>query len=211
MSTVLADSFVEAPHVEWTAGRPFAFARLTSSYAALLENLALAKESAIKALPVTQGWEKVAEKNPTTARFSAYSAFLLSRDTHVLFFAVRETYLHLLRALDQGPAPRYIQCWYNVHRSGQALVRHHHVYPFIGTFSAHAEGSTTRYGSTPQRSESDVILDHVDGQLMITTGKDHFHETSVWGDPERPRVTFAFDILGVAQWNPRQVFLPFDV
>jgi hypothetical protein len=203
--------FVELPHVDWKDGRPFAISRLSDKYANVLENLALTKESVVKALPVSPGWEPVADKNPTTARYASYSAFLLSPITLPLFFAIRETYLHLLRALDQKPAPRFIQCWYNVHRGGESLFRHRHPYPFIGTFSAHAEGSETRYGKTRKASESDVIVKHVTGQLMVTTGEDHYHETSVWHDANRARVTYAFDILGAERWDSTQVFLPFDI
>ena len=206
----LANHFVELPHVDWKAGRPFATSRLNPRYASTLENLALTKESAIKALPISPGWEPIADKNPTTARYSSYSVFLISPLTLPLFFAIRETYLHLLQALDQQPAPRFIQCWYNVHRGGESLVRHKHPYPFIGTSSAHATGSETRYGRTRQTDESDVIVKHVAGQLMVTTGEEHYHETSVWRDPDRPRVTYAFDILNAERWNSGQVFLPFD-
>jgi hypothetical protein len=46
---------------------------------------------------------------------------------------------------------------------------------------------------------------------MITTGPGHYHETSVWPDPKRPRVTYAFDIANAENWKPGQVFLPFDM
>ena len=206
----LTDHFVELPHVDWKDGRPFAISRLSSKYASLLEDLALSKENVIKALPVAPGWERFVEKNPTTARYSSYSVFHLSPNTLPLFFAIRETYLHLLGALGQNTAPRFIQCWYNIHRAGESLGRHKHPYSFIGTFSAHAEGSETRYGNTKETSESDLIVKHVAGQLMVTTGAEHYHETSVWGDASRARVTYAFDILDAERWNPRQVFLPFD-
>jgi hypothetical protein len=211
MVSKLADHFVDLPHVEWEDGRPFAISRLSEEYANILEELALAKENAIKTLPISPGWEPIAKNNPTTARYSSYSAFLLSPVTLPLFFAIRETYRQLLQALRQEPAPRFIQCWYNVHRVEEALVRHKHPYPFIGTFSAHAEGSETRYGKTRETSASDVIVPHVRGQLMVTTGAENYHETSVWRDPTRARVTYAFDILGPEQWNSRQIFLPFDL
>jgi len=207
---VMNSNFAELPRVDWCEGRPFAVARLDSQYAKALEDMALAKESSVKALPISQGWEPIAEQNPTTARYASYSAFLLSPVTLPLYFAIRETYRHLLEALGQQHAPRFIQCWYNVHRGGESLIRHKHPYPFIGTFSAHSAGSYTRYGRTKEASESDAIVEHIDGQLMVTTGEDHYHETSVWQDPDRPRVTFAFDILNAERWNSRQVFLPFD-
>ncbi len=190
---------------------PFRFSHLSPEYSDELEKLAAAKEDDIKSLPVDSGWLKIAEKNPTTARYSSYSVFLLSPRTLPLFFAVRETYWHLLRELGQKPAPRYIQSWYNIHRGVKSLVRHKHPYPFIGTFSAHAEGSTTRYGNSREPSDTDVLVNHVDGMLMVTTGAEHWHDTSLWPDPDRARVTYAFDIVDASHWNPRQVFLPFDM
>lgn len=201
---------VEKPQVEWNGNRPFVHSRMSDEYAMLLEDLALKKEAEIRALPVTKGWEPVAESNPTTARFSAYSVFHLSPDTLPLFFAIRETYRYLLEAMGQQPEPRFIQCWYNVHRVGQNIPRHSHTYPFIGVFSANAKGSVTRYGETRDDSEQDVFVEHAPGQVFLTTGPGHYHTTSPWHDPERPRVTYAFDIINAKQWNHRQVFLPFD-
>jgi len=202
--------FVESPRIDWKNGRPYATARLSSDYAMSLETLALAKEKDIKSLPVTPGWERAAETSPTTVRYSNYSAFLLSPETLPLFFAIRETYHHLLRELKQEPVPRFIQCWYNVHRCGASLLRHRHPYPFIGTFSAHSEGSATRYGNTKEPSRSDVIIKHQIGQLLVTTGEDHYHDTSTWNETDRARVTYAFDIVNFDQWNQQQMFLPFD-
>jgi hypothetical protein len=206
----LSEFVVEAPCVEWHNQRPFAISRLSETYAGVLEKMALSKEEAIKALPVSPGWETAADQNPTTARFSRYSAFLISPATLPLFFAIRETYLHLLRALDQRSEARFIQCWYNVHRSGQSLVRHKHVYPFIGTFSAYADGSETRYGNAKAPSDADYRMTHVTGRLIMTTGTDHYHDTSAWQNPDRARVTFAFDIVNAKDWNTNQYFLPFD-
>ena len=206
----LTEYFVELPHVEWFGDRPFSFSRLNPDYAQRLENAAIANEEAIKKLPVTDGWETAAEESPTTARFSRYSAFQIIPAALPLFFAIRKTYLHLLGELDQKPLPRFIQCWYNIHRSGHALPRHQHVYPFIGTFSAHAEGSETRYGNTKYESDSDAVMPHRDGQIVVTTGPEHYHNTSAWMDAERARVTYAFDIVNTERWNNRQFFLPFD-
>ena len=205
------DVFVEKPRIEWAGDRPFAFSRLTDQYADALEKLAVAKESEVQSLPVDPGWEKIADTNPTTSRYSSYSAFLLSPLTLPLFFAIRETYRHLLEELGKKSSPRFIQCWYNIHRIGNSLVRHKHPYAFIGTFSAYAEGSVTRYGHSRDPDESDVVIDHARGQLLVTTGQEHWHDTSIWHNPNRPRVTYAFDIVDAERWNRRQVFLPFDM
>ena len=201
---------VESPQLEWANNRPFAYARMSEDYARILEDLALRKEAEVRALPITKGWELGAASNPTTARFSSYSAFHLGPETLPLFFAIREVYRYLLGVLGQEPAPRYIQCWYNIHRLNHNIPRHFHVYPFIGVFSAHAEGSVTRYGESREDSGDDVFIEHAPGQLTITTGPGHYHTTSPWRDPERARVTYAFDIADVNQWKSSQVFLPFD-
>jgi hypothetical protein len=201
---------VEGPQLQWSGSRPFVYARMSDEYAMLLEDLALKKEAEIRALPVSKGWERGADSNPTTARFSSYSVFLLSPHTLPLFFAIHETYRYLLKALGQQPAPRFIQCWYNIHRVGQSIPRHSHTYPFIGVFSANAKGSVTRYGETREDAEEDVFVEHAPGQVFLTTGPGHYHTTSPWHDEERARVTFAFDIINADQWKSGQVFLPFD-
>lgn len=199
------------PRIEQFGGRPFVFANLGRQYARILETVALDNEERVCALPVSPGWEAAAGKNRTTARYRSYCAFLLNRATIELYFAIRQSYALLLERLEMPRGPRFIQCWYNIHRGGESLARHSHPYPFIGTFSAHAEGSQTRYGETKEGSSQDVVLDHVDGQLLLTTGPGHFHETSVWSDGSRARVTFAFDIAEISQWNANQTFLPFDI
>ena len=45
---------------------------------------------------------------------------------------------------------------------------------------------------------------------MVTTGQEHWHDTSIWQNADKPRVTYAFDIVNAQHWNRRQVFLPFD-
>ena len=201
---------VEGPQIEWSGKRPFAYARMSDEYATILENLALKKEAEICALPVSKGWERGAESSPTTARFGSYSVFRLSPYTLPLFFAIRETYRYLLEALGQPPAPRFIQCWYNIHSVGYSITRHTHTYPFIGVFSANARGSVTRYGETREDSENDVFVEHAPGQVFLTTGQGHYHTTSPWHDEKRARITYAFDIIDANQWKSSQVFLPFD-
>jgi hypothetical protein len=204
-------TFVEEPKVEWSGNRPFAYSRLSDEYAKILEDLALQKEAEICALPIAEGWENDAAANPTTARFRSYSAFLLSPVTLSLFIAIHQTYHYLLNEMKQQSSPRFIQCWYNIHRSGHAIPRHSHAYPFIGVFSANAEGSLTRYGETKKDSDTDVFVEHHPGQVFITTGPGHYHSASSWKDSSRARVTYAFDIVNYDQWNPNQIFLPFDM
>lgn len=204
--------FVEPPRLEWHNLRPFALARLPAGYAHRLEALAHQHEPAILALPVSPGWEASAQENPTGARFAHYNALLLDPAFEPLRQALRLLYRFLLESIGAPAKPRHVRSWCNIHRSGQRLGRHLHEVPYIGTFSAHAEGSTTCYGATPDAGPADWSMPHADGQLMVTVGHNHFHQVSVWTDAFRPRVTFAFDIVQLdaerAARNP--CFVPLD-
>ena len=200
--------FVEMPHVEWRGLRPFAFARLPPSYA---EQLAvLAHRLAPDLAKLEPKAEMLPWAGPFGARFSRYNIFLLDSAYLRLFVALRLTYRALLDATKVKPRDRFARAWLNIHQAGEQIARHHHDAPFIGTFAAYAEGSCTRYGHSRERSDEDVTIPNVDGQLIVTPGKLHFHETTVWERSDAARVTYAFDIIGAEGWNPNRVQVPFD-
>lgn len=214
-------AFSTLPRLEWHGNRPFAIASLHPDYARTLEALALRMEEPIKQLPVTAGWENSAQENPTGSRYGNYNAFMLDADMLPLFLALRSLYRFLLDSIALPRRPCYLQAWFNVHRSGQRLVRHKHHAHFIGYFVAHGEGSVTRFGAWPITHESDFPVENRDGMLVVTLGKNHYHEVSHWTNPERARVSFAFDIVctdGVpddpqstaAGGVGRHVLIPFD-
>lgn len=200
--------FVEMPRVEWHGRRPFAFARLSQTYAGQLTQLAhrlapdLAQlEPKAKMLP----WA-----GPYGARFSRYNIFLLDSAYIPLFGALRSTYRALIDATKAERRARFLRAWLNIHQAGEQIGRHHHDASFIGTFAAQAEGSCTRFGISPERSEEDVTIPCIDGQLIVTVGKLHYHETSIWERGDIARVTYAFDIVGEEGWRADRVQLPFD-
>lgn len=189
-----ASEFLEKPRLEWRGHRPFAIARLPLDYARTLELLALREEERIMKLPVSRGWEKRADENTAGSRYHSYNALQADTCTISLFLALRSTYRFLLKELKAENRPRCLQAWFNVHRPGQKILRHAHVAQFIAYFAAHAEGSTTQFGPSPASTENDIFLPNVDGGLVVTVGMNHFHETSVWHDAERPRVSYGFNI-----------------
>lgn len=200
--------FTEMPRVEWRGLRPFAFARLSRDYARQLESLAhrLAPEldrlePKAKMLP----WA-----GPYGARFSRYNIFLLDPAYLPLFLALRHTYRTFLEATKAPRSARFLRAWLNIHQAGEQIGRHLHDATFIGTFAARAEGSETRYGGSSERDEDDVVIPNVDGQLVLTVGKRHYHETSCWERSDVARVTYAFDILGEEGWRANRVQMPFD-
>lgn len=186
--------FTVKPRMEWHSKRPFAIARLPVDYAHDLARLALEREEQIKELPVSRGWEHREADNPTGSRYQAYNAFLLSAQCLPLYFALRATLSFFLRELRMAETFTTVTSWYNVHREGQRLQRHLHEAPFIGSFIAWGEGSTTTYGPYPKSSPYDHAFSNVDGHLLVTLGPRHHHEVSVWHDPDHPRVSYAFDI-----------------
>lgn len=204
-----AAHFLEPPRLQWHHNRPFALARLQPDYARELEALALRLEPQITSLPVSSGWESVSAENPTTARYKSYNTFLLDPRFMPLFLALRDTYRFMLQATGARAPSSYVKSWFNVHRAGQNLRRHHHKAGFIGSFAAHAEGSVTRYGGTMAPSDRDYAVDHIDGGLLVTVGHQHFHDVSTWQDPTRARVTYAFDIVGEQDWRPDRLLIPF--
>jgi hypothetical protein len=202
--------FVKEPWLEWHNRRPFAFACLDPGYAHRLAELAVKLEPQILNLSVAKGWENSAAQNPTGSRYAAYNAFLLDPSLLDLFLALRATYRFLISSIQVKPQPCYLQSWFNIHRAGQNLHRHEHMARFIGSFSAHAEGSVTRWGASPVTDESDYQLENRDGLLTVTVGRKHYHEVSLWQDQDRPRVSYAFDIVDQSAWRDDRVLIPFD-
>lgn len=203
-------AFVEPPQLSWHFHKPFVVTRLSPEYARELTEIALQREKQITELPVARGWKGVAGANPTTARYTSYNIFLLDPKFLPLFFALRSTYRYLLAATGAPNPPRFIQAWCNIHRENQNLHRHEHSSPYIAVFSACAEGSETRYGPFPVRTEHDRVFGHRDGQIIMTVGPMNYHEVSVWHRTDSPRVTYAFDVFETAEWDPNRVLVPFD-
>lgn len=206
-----ADShWLELPHVEWHHGRPFVRARLSLEYARTLEALAHRCAPTVLALPGVHAPEHEAI-NPTASRYPHYNAFLLDGCTLPLFMAIRRCHRVLVAAIDGERRGRFIKCWYNITGAGQVIARHRHRAVFIGTFAARAQGSVTRFGLTHARDDGDHCIENHDGQLLLTTGMNHYHEVEGWNDQaHRRRVTYAFDIINASQWRTDRLQVPFD-
>jgi hypothetical protein len=188
--------FEVQPRLEWHNLRPFAIARLPLDYARRLTELAMRCEPAVTGLSVAEGWLERAAENPTGSRYKSYNSFELHPEMGLLLRALRETYGFLRGQIGAPRVPVSVQSWYNVHRAGQRLHRHVHEARYIGSFCAYGEGSFTRYGPSAETDESDYALPNHDGQLLVTLGRNHYHEVSVWEDEAHPRVSYAFDIVG---------------
>jgi len=126
MLSRLADLYVESPHVDWKDGRPFAISRLSPKYANTLENLALEKRDAIKTLPVSPGWEPIAEKNPYNCEIfflfgisyqSTHSSLFFALAKHICISCKRSANIHT------EIHPVLVQCSSAV---GNRLSRHKH-------------------------------------------------------------------------------------
>jgi hypothetical protein len=201
--------FIEAPRIEWFGVIPFAFARLDMQYARSLEASAHRHLKMIDSLPSTPGGPDPS-LNFTGARYASYNVFLLGPEFLPLFHAIHRTYRALLDAIESEPVGRFIKCWFNITDSTVGMDRHSHSAPFIGTFAARAEGTTTSFGMQPQATEDDVVVENLDGQLLLTIGMNHFHGVSKRNDVLGKRVTYAFDIVSADQWRSDRIQVPFD-
>lgn len=147
---------------------------------------------------------------PYGSRFAGYNIFLLDSAFLPLFWAMKATYRTLMEAMELERRTCCIRGWFNIQQAGERIGRHLHQAKFIGTFAARAEGSDTRFGLTEKAHEDDVVIPNKDGQLLMTFGLNHYHETSEWERTDVPRVTYATDIVPAEQWSAKTLQVPFD-
>jgi hypothetical protein len=201
-------AFVEPPRVEWHRGRPFAFGRLPEDYARELE--ALAHELAPKLDALEPRAEMLPWAGPYGSRFAGYNIFLLEGAFLPLFRATQALYLSLVEAMALTRGSCCLRGWLNIQQAGERIGRHTHEAKFIGTFAARAEGSETRFGLFKDVLKDDVVIPNRDGQLLLTFGLHHFHETSPWHRSDVARVTYAMDVVSEESWRPVPPQIPFD-
>jgi hypothetical protein len=194
--------------VEWHRRRPFAFARLPEYYARELEALAHALAPRLDELKAEEGMLPWA--GPYGSRFAQYNIFLLDPAFLPLFWAMRALYRELIGAMAIARRACCLRGWLNVQQAGENIGRHLHQAKFIGTFAARAEGSETRFGLFKDKPQDDVVIPNIDGQLLLTFGLSHFHETSPWNRGDVARVTYAMDVTEAERWTQKSVQIPFD-
>lgn len=201
-------TFAEPPRVEWHRKRPFAFARLPEHYARRLEGLAhqLAPEvEALEAKPDMLPWA-----GPYGSRFTGYNIFLMDSAFLPLFWAMKATYLALIEAMKIERRSCCARGWINIQQAGERIAPHTHQAKFVGTFAARAEGSDTRFALIEDRMEDGIVIPNLDGQLLLTFGAHHLHDTTEWHRHDVPRVTLAIDIMPEERWTRKSVQIPFD-
>jgi hypothetical protein len=204
----LSPTFVEPPRVEWHRGRPFAFSRLPEDYARRLEALAhnlAPRLEALDAAPEMLNWA-----GPYGARFNRYNIFLLDAAYLPLFWAMRATYRTLIEAMRLERRSCCARGWLNIQQAGERIGPHLHEAKFVGTFAARAQGSDTRFTLLEDKMEDGVIIPNVDGQLLLTFGAHHRHDTTEWQRTDVARVTYAIDILAADKWSANNIQVPFD-
>lgn len=201
-------SFAEPPRVEWHRGRPFAFSRLPEDYARRLEAVAHELAPRVAALESAPGMLPWA--GTYGARFAYYNIFQLHPACLPLFWSMKATYLALIEAMGVERRSSCARGWFNIQRAGERIGPHVHEAKFVGTFAARAEGSDTRFALVEDRMEDGVVIPNVDGQLLLTFGAHHCHDTTEWQRTDVARVTYAIDILPAEKWSGSHVQVPFD-
>lgn len=115
---------------------------------------------------------------------------------------IYDVYKNIQNAFNQLPKKEddfYIQCWLNVFKSNTELSWHHHwgkEYDcWHGFICVDAEPSITSYRIPDENGFSEIDIHNKNNTLVISKSDGDLHKTSVWNDPNRSRITIAFDIL----------------
>lgn len=139
----------------------------------------------------------------TTKLFSQYNVLMYSYPQfHELFHEIVKMFREIYG--DDGKK-YYIQAWLNVYEKGEFIDWHDHWLPqqqsYHGFYCVDVEpNSKTSYAL---RDDDEIIdIPSKDNMLVISKSDGDLHKSSEWHDPNRPRITIAFDIVPRGSINP---------
>lgn len=141
----------------------------------------------------------------TTKLFEEYNYLMYPvPGSHALYDSIKETFHACNRHMWSGEEPEehyYIQCWLNFYRKGEFIDWHPH-WPeefnsWHGFYCVDVEpDSCTTYrvqGRIPEKD--DIVIPSKDNLIVLSTSGRDVHRSSEWNDPDRARITIAFDIV----------------
>jgi hypothetical protein len=103
-----------------------------------------------------------------------------------------------------------MQAWLNVYRTGEFIDWHSH-WPaefesWHGFYCVDVEpNSSTTYrlfGKIPEKD--DIVVTSQDNLLVISRSDGDYHRSSEWNNPDKPRITVAFDIIPMSKLYERR-------
>jgi hypothetical protein len=155
---------------------------------------------------------KVSESNvygcPTSYHHRKYNLFTFPCTE------LQNLYFKMNKAIAQVILPDtryYIRCWVNLFEKGQHIDWHGHwrakQKTYHGFYCVNTEGevpSYTRYRIPDV--EGEVVVDSKNGLLVIGKSENDEHQSSIWQNDGKPRVTIAFDVIPFVSLRPNLDF-----
>jgi len=193
---------------------PFVFSQLDDKFIAATYRLCLGIEPNILQLDKAFNWRNI-EGSGTSARYSNYNFFLI-KDPIVkpIYDLIKSSYLEMLENLEKSRESMFIQCWINIHRQNQQLMKHAHPYPMHGHITINTENTSTIYGKYDE-----LEIPNKNGMLTLLGKPDVLHYVTPYEKAQGARVSIAFDLLPESwinknqRWKDRfddRIFIPFD-
>jgi hypothetical protein len=146
-----------------------------------------------------------AQATMTTELYNKYNYLMYPiPGAHSLYESIKETFHACNKHAGDGQEPNkeyYIQCWLNVYKKDEFIDWHGHWDPkyesWHGFYCVDVEpDSYTTYrviGRVPEKD--DIIIASKNNLLVISKSDGDFHRSSEWKNPDKPRITIAFDII----------------
>lgn len=133
---------------------------------------------------------------PEAKLFSQYNLFMYPfPEFHSLFKEIQDTF-HAARANQNIPnKPYYCQCWVNVYEKEQFIDWHYHWLPEYQAWHGFYCVDVEPNSSTTYKLENEIEIESKNNLLVISKSAGDLHKSSEWHDPNRPRITIAFDII----------------
>jgi hypothetical protein len=147
----------------------------------------------------------------TTKLYAQYNYFMYPfPGLYELYKAVKETFHYCCKSDEKF----YSQAWLNVYRAGDYIDWHSHWPPefesWHGFYCVDVEpDSSTTYRLFGNRPEvDDIVVTSQDNLLVISRSDGDVHRSSEWNNPDKPRITVAFDIIPMGKLYDRRNYEP---
>jgi hypothetical protein len=140
----------------------------------------------------------------TTKLYGSYNILMYPyTGFYELFQEIKTTFLELANPSE----PYYIQSWLNVYNKGDYIDWHYHypegmkVWHGFYCVSVGDNESSTLY-RIPNLEE--IEIKSVNNLLVIGKSDGDYHKSTEWANPNKPRITIAFDIVPKSKIDPEK-------
>jgi len=140
----------------------------------------------------------------TSKIFSEYNLLsFVQKELHDVYKSIK----YAFNELPKEEEDFYIQCWLNVYKNNSGLDWHSHwgkeYKSWHGYVCVDSEPSITTY--VLPYDEKKVDIKNKDNTLVISRSDGDKHKTNIWDNPNRNRITIAFDIVPASKLVTKQI------